>query len=87
LRLIFAFSGNFERYRDLTSTDHSPAIIDVLELWRDDGFSTATRGKSLTDEDVRQFTSGSVQFVAVDVGVAPEKFGGFGHPKHSGKKT
>jgi len=46
--------------------------LPLRELWRDDGFSTTTRGKSLTDEDVRQFlTSGSVQFVVVDVGVAP----------------
>ena len=46
--------------------------LPLRELWRDDGFSTTTRGKSLTDEDVRQLLrSGPVQFVVVDVGVAP----------------
>lgn len=46
--------------------------LPLRELWRDDGFSTTTRGKSLTFEDVREFlASGTVQFVVVDVGVAP----------------
>ena len=46
--------------------------LPLRELWRDDGFSTTTRGKSLTAEDVRQFlASGPVQFVVVDVGAAP----------------
>ena len=46
--------------------------LPLRELWRDDGFSTTTRGKSLTEEDVREFlTSGPVQFVVVDVGAAP----------------
>ena len=44
----------------------------LQELWRDDGFSTTTRGRSLTDEDVRELLqSGPVQFVVVDVGSAP----------------
>ncbi len=46
--------------------------LPLRELWRDDGFSTTTRGKSLTDEDVRQvLKSGPVQFVIVVVGAAP----------------
>lgn len=46
--------------------------LPLRELWRDDGFSTTKRGKSLTYDDVREFlTSGPVQFVVVDVGVAP----------------
>lgn len=45
--------------------------LPLRELWRDDGFSTTTRGQSLTGEDVRQFlASGAVQFVVVDVGAA-----------------
>jgi hypothetical protein len=46
--------------------------LPLRELWRDDGFSSVTRGKSLTHDDVREFlTSGPVQFVVVDVGLAP----------------
>jgi hypothetical protein len=46
--------------------------LPLRELWRDDGFSTTTRGKSLTFDDVREFlASGTVQFVVADVGVAP----------------
>jgi hypothetical protein len=46
--------------------------LPLCELWRDDGFSTTTRGKSLTFDDVRDFLgSGTVQFVVADVGVAP----------------
>jgi hypothetical protein len=46
--------------------------LPLRELWRDDGFSTTTRKKSLTHDDVRAFpASGRVQFVVVDVGVAP----------------
>ena len=46
--------------------------LPLRELWRDDGFSTTTRGKSLTFDDVRQFlASGTVQFVVADVGMAP----------------
>lgn len=46
--------------------------LPLRELWRDDGFSTTARGRSLTEDDVRQFVaSGPVQFVVVDVGAAP----------------
>jgi hypothetical protein len=46
--------------------------VPLRELWRDDGFSTKTRGKSLSHDDVREFlTSGRVQFVVADVGKAP----------------
>ena len=55
--------------------DASLKIVTRLplgELWRDDGFSTDSRGRTLTLEDVRQFLeTGSVQFVVVDVGAAP----------------
>ena len=47
--------------------------LPLRELWRDDGFSTNTRGRSLTAEDVRRFlASGLVQFVVADVGAAPQ---------------
>jgi hypothetical protein len=46
--------------------------LPLRELWRDDGFSTTTRGKPLTHDDVRAFlASGRVQFVVADLGVAP----------------
>ena len=46
--------------------------LPLRELWRDDGFSTTTRGKFLTFDDVREFlASGTVQFVVADAGVAP----------------
>jgi hypothetical protein len=46
--------------------------LPLRELWRDDGFSTTARGKSITHDDIREFlTSGPVQFVVVDVGRAP----------------
>ena len=46
--------------------------LPLRELWRHDEFSTTTRGKSLTFDDVREFlASGTVQFVVADVGVAP----------------
>jgi len=46
--------------------------LPLAELFRDDGFSTVERGRSLSREDVRQvLTSGPVQFVVVDVGAAP----------------
>ena len=46
--------------------------LPLHELWRDDGFSTTTRGKSLTLDEVREFlASGPVQFVVADVGTAP----------------
>jgi hypothetical protein len=47
--------------------------LPLAELWRDDGFATGERGRSLTCEDVRQFlTVGPVQFVVADVGAAPQ---------------
>jgi hypothetical protein len=46
--------------------------LPLDELWRDDRFSTNTRGRSLTPEDVRWLlASGPVQFVVADVGAAP----------------
>jgi hypothetical protein len=46
--------------------------LPLAELWREDGFSTVERGRSLTKEDVRQLlASGPVQFVVADVGGAP----------------
>ncbi len=46
--------------------------LPLQELWRDDGFSTTARDRSLTQEDVRSLlASGPVQFVVVDVGAAP----------------
>jgi len=45
--------------------------MPVRELWREDGFSTSTRKKSLSFHDIREFlASGTVQFVIADVGVA-----------------
>jgi hypothetical protein len=46
--------------------------LPLRDLWRDDGFVTTTRGKPLTQNDVRQFlASGAVQFVVAEVGAAP----------------
>lgn len=46
--------------------------LPLLQLWRDDGFSTESRGKTLSLEDVRQFlATGTVQFVVIDAGAAP----------------
>ncbi len=46
--------------------------LPLRELWRDNGFSTTTRGKSLSLDDVQAFLRlGPVQFVVADVGVAP----------------
>ena len=46
--------------------------LPLVELWRDDGFSTTKRGKFLTRENVRDFlASGPVQFVVADLGAAP----------------
>lgn len=53
----------------------NPRVVTQLplrELWRDDGFSTIRRRKSLSQDDVRQFlASGPVQFVVADVGAVP----------------
>jgi len=47
--------------------------LPLTELWRDDGFATATRGRSLTSEDVRRLLRlGPVQFVVADLGAAPQ---------------
>jgi len=50
---------------------------------------TAKRGKSLTQNDVRQFlASGSIQFVVADIGVAPRWISGsecFDFWKNEGK--
>jgi hypothetical protein len=49
------------------------ARLPLTELWRDDGFSTAERGRSLHREEVRQLLStGPVQFVLADVGEPPQ---------------
>lgn len=49
------------------------AMKALAELWRDDGFSTTERGRSLNREDVRQLLSaGPVQFVLADVGGPPQ---------------
>jgi hypothetical protein len=46
--------------------------LPLRELWRDDGFLTTARGRSLTKKDVHKFLGpGPVQFVVVDVGTAP----------------
>lgn len=46
--------------------------LPLHELWRNNGFVTIKRGKSLTHDDVREFlASGPVQFVVADVGVVP----------------
>jgi hypothetical protein len=46
--------------------------LPLRELWRDDGFSTTTRGKSLSLDEVREFLAfGPVQFVVADVGMPP----------------
>jgi hypothetical protein len=43
--------------------------LPLRELWRDDGFRTTARGRSLTDGDIRALlTSGPIQFVIADVG-------------------
>jgi hypothetical protein len=45
--------------------------LPLRELWREDGFSTAKRGRSLTAVDVRELlAAGVVQFVVADVGAA-----------------
>jgi phosphoglycerate dehydrogenase-like enzyme len=46
--------------------------LPLQELWRDDGFKTTARLKSLTEEDIRSLLrSGTIQFVVVDVGTPP----------------
>ena len=48
--------------------------LPLQELWRDDGFSTTARDRSLTEEDVRSLlASGPVQIVVVDVGAVSQR--------------
>lgn len=43
--------------------------LPLQELWRDDGFTTTARGRSLTkDEIIDLLRAGFVQFVVADVG-------------------
>ena len=43
----------------------------LRELWRDDGYSTSARGKSLSQSEVHELLKcGPVQFVVADVGSA-----------------
>ena len=47
--------------------------LPLVGLWRDDGFSTSERGRSLSREDVQHLLSkGPVQFVLADVGRPPK---------------
>ena len=46
--------------------------LPLRELWRQDGFKSTTRIRSLTEDDIRSFLRlGPVQFVIVDVGASP----------------
>ena len=46
--------------------------IPLTELWRDDGFSTTSRVRWLTADDIASLLrAGRVQFVVADVGVSP----------------
>lgn len=46
--------------------------LPLQELWREDGFTTQERGRSLALEDVRGLLRlGRVQFVVVDLGYSP----------------
>jgi hypothetical protein len=46
--------------------------LPLQELWGNKGFTTTSRGRGLTDEDITSFLrAGPVQFVVVDVGVSP----------------
>jgi hypothetical protein len=43
--------------------------LPLRELWRDNGFTTSSRGRSLTQVDITDLLrSGLVQFVVADVG-------------------
>ena len=45
--------------------------LPLKELWRDDGFTTTTRSRSLSTEDITVLLrAGNVQFVVADVGIA-----------------
>ncbi len=46
--------------------------LPLGELWRDNGFTTTSRGASLTEGGITSLLrAGPVQFVVVDVGVSP----------------
>jgi hypothetical protein len=46
--------------------------MPLLELWREDGFTTTSRGRSLTGDDITNLLrAGLVQFVVADVGAPP----------------
>jgi hypothetical protein len=46
--------------------------LPLRELWRDDGFNTASRVRDLDGEEITELLrSGPVQFVVVDIGSAP----------------
>jgi len=46
--------------------------MPLTELWRDDGFTTTSRVRWLTADDITSLLrAGRVQFVVADVGVSP----------------
>ena len=46
--------------------------MPLAELWRDDGFTTTSRVRQLTADDITTLLrSGRVQFVVADMGVSP----------------
>lgn len=46
--------------------------LPLRELWRDNGFTTTSRGRSLTKDDIADLLrAGRVQFVVADVGAPP----------------
>ena len=45
--------------------------LPLTELWRDDGFTTSSRGRFLTKDEIADLLrAGSVQVVVADVGLA-----------------
>ena len=45
--------------------------LPLRELWRDDGFISASRGRSLTRDDITDLLwAGAVSFVVADVGLS-----------------
>jgi len=46
--------------------------LPIRELWRKDGFTTTSRGRSLSKNEITQLLqAGTVQFAVVDVGLPP----------------
>ena len=46
--------------------------LPLSELWREDGFTTSSRRRSLSADDITSLLrAGRVQFVVVDVGASP----------------